>query len=186
MSSNIGQCANEARGLPVSHTPGPASYCNICDCYYCDVCWTLQSAHYFKTESPAGVPHEKTDPTTAAIVKDTFQVSTSDDQQRELHIKDEDTTWFGVIEVEGETRFRDYRRYSELIARDQRCYPALVAFVGPTGMRFCCDILCLPFANPVLEITGGQVPARAASSSFSSRYVHQYIEVTTIISRLRH
>jgi hypothetical protein len=87
---------------------------------------------------PTGIPHEKTDPDVAAIVLDALDSKASDDQQLELHNEDDNTTWFGMVEENGEPTFRDYGRYSDLMAsfpklREERCYPALVSFVGPTG-----------------------------------------------------
>ncbi|RFU29557.1 hypothetical protein B7463_g6774, partial [Scytalidium lignicola] len=58
-----------------------------------------------------GVPHEKTDPDVADIVRAALEVNTSDDQQQELHVEDNNTTWFGIVEEGGEPTFRDYGRY---------------------------------------------------------------------------
>jgi hypothetical protein len=117
------------------------SYCNVCNLQFCDKCWDLQPTHMFGTLGVTGVPHEKTDPDVAEIVRATLEVNTSDDQQQELHVEDQDTTWFGIVEENGEPTFRDYGRYSTLMASfptlpDDRCYPGLVSFVGPTGIVF--------------------------------------------------
>jgi hypothetical protein len=115
------------------------SYCNVCNLQFCDKCWDFQPTHIFGTLGVTGVPHEKTDPDVAEIVRATLEVNTSDDQQQELHVEDQDTTWFGIVEENGEPTFRDYGRYSDLMAcfpklQEDRCCPGLVSFVGPTGM----------------------------------------------------
>jgi hypothetical protein len=117
------------------------SYCNVCNLQFCDNCWNVQPTHVFGTLGVTGVPHEKTDPDVAEIVRATLEVTTSDDQQQELHEEDQDTIWFGMVEVNGEPTFRDYGRYSDLMAgfpmlHEERCCPGLVSFVGPTGMCF--------------------------------------------------
>lgn len=139
------ECAMAATALHGSERPAfnqsseKTSYCNVCNLQFCDNCWNVQPTHMFRTLGVTGVPHEKTDPDVAEIVRATLEVNTSDDQQQELHAEDEDTTWFGMVEVNGEPTFRDYGRYSDLMAsfpklQEERCCPGLVSFVGPTGM----------------------------------------------------
>jgi hypothetical protein len=139
------KCAMAATGLHSGERQGmdqslnKTSYCNVCNLQFCDKCWDIQPTHIFGTLGVTGVPHEKTDPNVAEIVRATLEVNTSDDQQQELHVEDQDTTWFGIVEENGEPTFRDYGRYSDLMASfpklpEDRCYPGLVSFVGPTGI----------------------------------------------------
>lgn len=127
-------------GLPKGdQSSKKTSYCNVCNLQFCDKCWDIQPTHMFKTLGVTGVPHEKTDPDVAEIVRAALEVNTSDEQQQELHIEDQDTTWFGIVEENGEPTFRDHGRYSDLMAcfpklQEDRCCPGLISFVGPTGM----------------------------------------------------
>jgi hypothetical protein len=141
------ECAMAATGFhsrePQATDPpsNKTSYCNVCNLQFCDLCWSIQPTHMLGTLGVTGVPHEKTDPDVADIVRATLEVNTSDDQQQELHEEDQDTTWFGIAEENGEPTFRDYGRYSALIAsfpklQEDRCCPGLVSFVGPTGIGF--------------------------------------------------
>jgi hypothetical protein len=66
----------------------------------------------------------------------------SESEQKELHRKDESTTWFGVAREGGieESTFKDHGRFwamiKEFSKRGKRnIYPGLVSFVGPTGME---------------------------------------------------
>lgn len=146
-TSDYRECAMAATALHSSERPlssqssEKTSYCNVCNLQFCDNCWNVQPTHVFGTLGVTGVPHEKTDPDVAEIVRATLEVTTSDDQQQELHAEDEDTTWFGMVEVNGEPTFRDYGRFSDLMAsfpmlHEERCCPGLVSFVGPTGICF--------------------------------------------------
>lgn len=126
-------------GLPKGdQSSKKTSYCNVCNLQFCDKCWEYQPTHMFKTLGVTGVPHEKTDPDVAEIVRATLEVNTSDEQQQELHIEDQDTTWFGIVEENGEPTLRDHERYTDLMAcfpklKEDRCCPGLISFVGPTG-----------------------------------------------------
>jgi hypothetical protein len=126
--------------LPTGDRPSKkTSFCNVCNLQFCDKCWDIQPTHMFKTLGVTGVPHEKTDPDVAEIVRATLEVNTSDEQQQELHIEDQDTTWFGIVEENGEPTLRDHGRYTDLMAcfpklLEDRCCPGLISFVGPTGI----------------------------------------------------
>ncbi len=135
-----GTALHSTERRPNNQLEEKTSYCNVCNLQFCDSCWEIQPTHIFRTLGMTGVPHEKTDPDVAEIVKATLEVNTSDDQQQDLHVEDQDTTWFGIVEENGEQTFRDYGRYSDLMAcfprpQEDRCYPGLVSFVGPTGMK---------------------------------------------------
>lgn len=72
------------------------------------------------------------------LVRAALEINTSDKQQQELHIEDQDATWFGIVEEHGEPTLRDHGRYSDLMAcfpklQEDRCCPGLIFFVGPTG-----------------------------------------------------
>ena len=62
-------------------------------------------------------------------------------QQDKLHQEDEDTTWFGLErDASGEPILAEYRRYAAIMAQssedhDSPRYPALVSFIGQTGMQ---------------------------------------------------
>lgn len=157
-TSNYRHCAMAAAWLPSGDSAPFAqcsekiSYCNVCNLQFCDDCWNLQPTHKLRTLGITGVPHEKTDPDVAAIVRATLEVNISDDQQQELHADDEDTTWFGMVEVNGEPTFRDYGRYPELMAsfpklQEERCYPGLISFVGPAGMGLPPQMPTRPFSK---------------------------------------
>jgi hypothetical protein len=71
-------------------------------------------------------------------------------EQEQMHSKDENTTWFGIIREKGEMPlFQDYGRYAQILsditsqdahgAQDTR-YPGMVSFVGQTGMLLCTRI----------------------------------------------
>lgn len=135
------ECAMAATPLHsrgIDETTIKTNFCNVCNLQFCDKCWDFQPTHILGTLGVTGVPHEKTDPHVAEIVRAILEVNTSDDQQQELHVEDQDTTWFGIVEENGEPTFRDYGRYSELMSsfpklQEDRCCPGLVSFVGPTG-----------------------------------------------------
>lgn len=61
-------------------------------------------------------------------------------EQMQQHIDDEDTTWFGFDRDEDGSPFlAEYQRYASLMmdcAQDpgSQRYPALVSFIGQTGM----------------------------------------------------
>lgn len=131
-------------------TLGPSrSYCNVCG-VLCDKCWQLQLPHKKGTLAPGGIPHEKTDYSTAKKIENILTPKITDAEQEILHQKDQDTIWFGIIREDGQLPlFRDYGRYGDLMVNtslsgrtesssmatrsyDTR-YPSLVAFVGQTG-----------------------------------------------------
>jgi hypothetical protein len=134
MYEDEGQCCREAR-----KARKPIYFCSPCDSTFCDVCWKQQRAHRPRDEHPTGPPHVKTDPTIAAKIERTLQADLDDAEQAMLHLKDEDTSWFGAGKDEqDEIVFQDYGRYATLMvdqaARHRKLrYPALTSFVGQTG-----------------------------------------------------
>ncbi|KAE8453842.1 hypothetical protein EG329_007618 [Mollisiaceae sp. DMI_Dod_QoI] len=139
------------------------------------------TTHMFGALGATGVPHEKTDPDVAEIVRATLEVNTSDYQQQELHVEDQNTTWFGIDEENGEPTFRDYGRYAALMAsfpklQADRCYPGLVSFVGPTGAGKSALVkLLIELDNPTGEWSETPVVGRVDDGlSPTSGDVHLY------------
>jgi hypothetical protein len=77
-------------------------------------------------------------------IKQVLESDTTETEQEQMHSKDENTTWFGIIRERGEMPlFQDYGRYaqimSDITSRDahgaqETRYPGMVSFVGQTGM----------------------------------------------------
>lgn len=134
------QCGSTGINRPSQYDPSQScNYCNGCNEVYCNKCWGAQGPHRRGTLTITGVPHEKTDPNVAELVQATLQSNPSSDEQQRLYQDDENTTWFGLVEISGEPTFRDYGRYADLMEISkrqppQRQYPSLVSFVGPAGM----------------------------------------------------
>ena len=136
-NSNTGSISRTCRSC---RTVGEdRSWCNLCAVSLCSDCWDRQIAHSEDTRAADNVPHEKTDYELAEKVKACLEPNMTDEQQKRLHIMDEDTTWFGVAKDEmQELIFEDCGRYARIMAdcsSDGRAcqYPSLVSFVGQTG-----------------------------------------------------
>ena len=133
------QCGSSGSNRTSYYDPNQyCNYCNGCNEIYCNSCWAAQGPHRRGTLTITGVPHEKTDPNVAELVRATLQSNPSKDEQQRLYQDDENTTWFGLVEVDGEPTFRDYGRYVDLMGISTRqpsqCqYPSLISFVGPAG-----------------------------------------------------
>ena len=114
-------------------------FCWPCNTVFCDNCWFLQRPHKKRAQPTGGVPHEQTDPSVAKKIRNALEADLTDMEQAMLHIKDEDTSWFGAWKDEQDNMvFQDYGRYANLMAdtsaRERKLrYPALVSFVGQTG-----------------------------------------------------
>jgi hypothetical protein len=112
-------------------------YCNSCGIVYCRRCWDQQSPH--KAVTGATV-HERTDIRIHEILRASLRPDRTESEQRELHRRDESTTWFGVAR-EGEideSTFKDHGRFWNMLRASSRrgirnVYPGLVSFVGDTG-----------------------------------------------------
>ncbi len=115
------------------------SWCNLCAATLCNDCWDRQIAHSQGTRAADNVPHEKTNHELAEKIKACLEPSMTDEQQKKLHMRDENTTWFGVAQDEmQELMFEDCGRYASIMAdcssgRRACQYPSLVSFVGQTG-----------------------------------------------------
>jgi hypothetical protein len=80
----------------------------------------------------------------AMKIKRVLESDATEMEQEQMHSKDENTTWFGIIREKGEMPlFQDYGRYaqimSDITSRDvhgapETRYPGMVSFVGQTGM----------------------------------------------------
>ena len=133
------QCGRKGSNRPSHYDQRQScNYCNGCNEIYCNQCWASQGKHRRGTLTITGVPHEKTDPNVAELVQATLQSNPSKEAQQRLYQDDENTTWFGLVEVDGEPTFRDYGRYVDLMSTfsrqsSQRQYPSLISFVGPAG-----------------------------------------------------
>ena len=110
---------------------------------FCGKCWDRLPPHRKCVLGPGGIPHEKTDHRIAEKIRSTLESRTTNEEQADLHIDDEITSWFGVAsDVVGEYIFQDHGRYAALMSEtlthgtkgDQNpCYPSLVSVVGQTG-----------------------------------------------------
>ena len=79
-------------------------------------------------------------------IKAVLEPTITDAEREELHLNDEDTTWFGISrEDAGFPLFQDYGRYANLmmssshgaaVSRRDTRFPSLVSFVGETGGSF--------------------------------------------------
>lgn len=119
------------------------AYCNVCGCIFCPTCWAAQIPHRRNHLAPGNIPHEQTDRWLALKIQSILKPELSPASEEQLHIEDENTTWFGIIREQGELPvFQDYGRYASLmldtgIQRNPQNYdiryPGLVSFVGQTG-----------------------------------------------------
>jgi len=86
-----------------------------------------------------GVPHERTDPDLVQNILSIIEPMASEQEQQQLHLDDDNTSWFGVLaDSAGDLYFHDWGRYEEFLAQSRAGsknfqFPRLVSFVGPTG-----------------------------------------------------
>lgn len=113
------------------------SYCNSCGIVYCQSCWDQQFLHAAVTSATV---HERTDIRVHEILRASLRPDRTESEQKELHRRDESTTWFGVAregEVE-ESTFKDHGRFWNMLKKSSKrgvrnIYPGLVSFLGDTG-----------------------------------------------------
>lgn len=88
------------------------AYCNVCNYTFCSECWDMQITHRNdKNFNLNIVPHEKTNRDVAMQINEILGSQHDSAKQKELHIEDEKTTWFGVIREPNEPPiFLDYGR----------------------------------------------------------------------------
>ncbi|KAL4757187.1 uncharacterized protein BDW70DRAFT_171583 [Aspergillus foveolatus] len=122
--------------LPASD--GRCYFCYPCGHVFCDRCWGRSPPHVRK-RLQGGIPHEKTDPRLAKIIEQTLEVELDEKQQSWMHLKDENSSWFGTMRDDDDDMvFHDHGRFADLMAemsarKRQVRYPGLVSFVGQTG-----------------------------------------------------
>ncbi|KAL3429839.1 hypothetical protein BDV09DRAFT_202723 [Aspergillus tetrazonus] len=113
-------------------------FCYPCGHVFCDRCWGRSPPHVRKRVQ-GGIPHEKTDPRLAKIIEQTLEVELDEKQQSWMHLKDENSSWFGTMRDDDDDMvFHDHGRFADLMAemsarKRQVRYPGLVSFVGQTG-----------------------------------------------------
>ena len=120
------------------------AYCNICQYVFCGKCWARQITHRGNQVAPGDIPHEKTNYEVASKIKQVLESNMTESEQKHMHSKDENSTWFGILREKNEIPiFQDYGRYAQLMSdiasRDphgaqETRYPGVVSFVGQTGM----------------------------------------------------
>lgn len=117
----------------------PIWNCSYCDMNFCDQCWGKQGPHKAGRTGPDGLPHEKANPTIVKRLKDILTPPSDHGEQQNLHVDDEDTTWFGLArDNQNRPIFQDYGRYSAIMTDSNSGeykfrYPQLVSFIGQTG-----------------------------------------------------
>ena len=86
-----------------------------------------------------GVPHEKVSPHILQQLTQCMAEPADEQEQAQLHLNDEDTTWFAFDRDDNGNPFlAEYQRYAALMmecAQDPGFarHPALVSFIGQTG-----------------------------------------------------
>jgi hypothetical protein len=102
----------------------------------CDACWALQLAHRPGKTNIDGLPHEKADWNVVRRLRD---ILAPPEDQRQRHLADQDSTWFGVGQDDNARPvLRDNGLLASIIGETtstefQQRYPRLVSFVGQTG-----------------------------------------------------
>lgn len=113
--------------------------CSYCDMNFCDECWGKQGPHKPGRTGPDGHPHEKGDPNIVKRLKNILTPPNDVGEQQQLHIDDEDTTWFGIARDDNnQPIFQDYGRYATIMTDSttgnyKLRYPQLISFIGQTG-----------------------------------------------------
>lgn len=121
----------------------PVFFCSACSgISFCDTCWPRQAAHKAKTMNLGGRPHMKEDKAKIMMIRSILEPPIDPQQIRELHRKDQDSRWFGVVEPSdgNKSQFHDFGRFGQLMIdsrplRGAARYPKLVSFIGDTCKR---------------------------------------------------
>ncbi|KAI0514604.1 hypothetical protein F5B22DRAFT_610121 [Xylaria bambusicola] len=115
-------------------------FCTGCNDYYCNNCWGKRRAHRDgKQLGPGGIPHERVNPEIVKRVDACVTGPVNEQEEREQHEDDQDTTWFGLDrDSGGDPVLSEYRRYASIMMtstteRSTIQYPGLVSFVGQTN-----------------------------------------------------
>lgn len=141
MSVNMDDESSEAPSCNMCDAaPDNLVFCEGCEAYYCDEpCWEKLKSHRKQGRGAGGVPHGKSRPEIVQMIKESMAEPSNDFDEREQHVKDVDSVWFGLSQDEGgEPALADYRRYATVILESNPensapRYPGLVSFIGPTG-----------------------------------------------------
>ncbi|KAI9158039.1 Calcium-independent phospholipase A2-gamma [Paramyrothecium foliicola] len=154
-------------------------FCTGCNEYYCESCWGRRRAHKDKNSlGPGGIPHEKVDPEIVESVNECMAEPEDENDEKQQHEDDQDTTWFGLDrDMGGEPVLSEYRRYAAIMMdgaseTTSARYPGLVSFVGQTGAGKSTLIRLLidpkrsnngqiPLAAPVLGRSDCELPTSA-------------------------
>ncbi|KIW97974.1 uncharacterized protein Z519_01558 [Cladophialophora bantiana CBS 173.52] len=106
---------------------------------FCDGCWPRQAAHKAKTTSLGGRVHTKEDRATILMIRSILEPPMDPQEVRNLHVKDQDSKWFGVVKSSGgrKSEFCDFGRYGQMMMESRPLggaarYPKLVSFIGDT------------------------------------------------------
>jgi len=133
-------------------------FCTGCHAYFCGGCWNKRRAHREGLPGPGGIPHEANDPIIADLVEQCMAEPTNDSDQERQHQDDEDTTWFGLDrDASGDPVLAEYRRYVAIMLESaiepgKSRYPALVSFIGQTGMSV---QMCFTYCDSSYPATPG-------------------------------
>jgi len=82
-------------------------YCADCRCSFCDYCWSRVAAH--RRNRGGHRPHEKIDFKLAQRFEKILFPPKSNEVIRNLHEKDERSTWFGQFPYRIASHFETYR-----------------------------------------------------------------------------
>lgn len=151
---------------------------------FCDDCWGKLGPHKLGRKGPDGLPHEKANPTIVQRLKEILAPPQDYYEQQMLHVKDEDTTWFGLVRDNHNRSIFDDSNTDEYQLR----YPQIVSFIGQTGAGKSTLIKILidqqerihgshewSFPSPVVgSMTNSNTP--------TSCDVHLYSDTTTYLS----
>jgi hypothetical protein len=116
------------------------AFCEGCNDFVCNKCWTRIRAHRENLSGPGGIPHQRVDPKIKEKMVESMAEPADQGDERRQHQEDEDTTWFALDKDDGgEPILAEYRRYASIMmdcvegAIGPR-YPRLVSFIGETGL----------------------------------------------------
>lgn len=122
-------------------TSDTGSFCNICECLYCDDCWDLAPSH---KKNRTRRTHEKTDETLAKTVSEILDPEQSNINFNDQVAEDEKTKWFGIKypdnaeDPSSSITLFNTRRLQEIMDAAEKPngepqYPSIISFVGETG-----------------------------------------------------
>ena len=115
-------------------------FCSGCNFNLCIECWEKKVPHRKKLLGPGGIPHDKVPPQIVEELKACTAPPETEEEQRNRHLEDENTYWFGMAQdhATGRPVFDDHNRYARIMAGSasgsgQSRHPKLVSFIGDTG-----------------------------------------------------